>query len=257
MGNNNINKIISFKISGMFAHFRKFYTNASSLSYLIPPRSTLVGMLASMLKIPRDDYYELLSEDAIKVSVSIPEGLRIRKQTQSMNYFHNKYFSLLSKGKGKFQHSQCKLELLMFPINGKIEYFIYVGSNGNNKIVDTIEEKIRNRNLGFGCYLGQRQFRADVEYKKTYQNNEVVFLEDSQYLDSVITSENFIDYELKPEFNIINEKMPIHFKKVVNRGKKGREPTNVKNIFFEREGKRISGKFRNCYKIGDNIISFY
>ena len=89
--NHPIEKIIMFKLSGKFAHFRKFYTNASSLSYLIPPRTVIIGLIASILKIPRDEYYDIFNEDNLKVSVCIPKNLEIRKQTQSLNYLHNKY----------------------------------------------------------------------------------------------------------------------------------------------------------------------
>ncbi|KPA09783.1 CRISPR-associated protein Cas5 domain protein, partial [Candidatus Magnetomorum sp. HK-1] len=41
----SILKILSFRLNGRFAHFRKFYTNSSSLSYFVPPRTAIIGML--------------------------------------------------------------------------------------------------------------------------------------------------------------------------------------------------------------------
>ena len=255
---NQINKIISFEISGMFAHFRKFYTNASSLSYLIPPRTAITGMLASILEIPRDEYYDRFSENKIRVSVSIPKGLKIRKQTQSMNYLHNKYFNLIAKGseKGKVQHSQCKLELLMYPAGEKIRYKIYVGGNKNNEDFQEIESKLKNRKTGYGCYLGQRQFRAYIEFLDSYSEKDFVFLKESQILDSAVNKDNFIDYEIKDDLNIIEEQMPVAFKQTKSKIK-GREPQNIKKIYFDRNGNRLTGKFSNCYRIDDKYISFY
>ena len=44
---------VIFDIEGKFAHFRKIYTNSSSLSYLVPPRTTVQGIIAAMLGYER------------------------------------------------------------------------------------------------------------------------------------------------------------------------------------------------------------
>ena len=255
--NSKIDKIIMFKLSGKFAHFRKFYTNASSLSYLIPPRTVIIGLIASILKIPRDEYYDIFNEESIKVSVCIPNNLAIRKQTQSLNYLHNKFFNLIAKGKGIVQHSQCKLELLMFPLDGKIEYIIYVGSVNNNDFLNKFEEKLKISDLGFGVYFGQRQFKADIEYLESFDNSEIEFLEKSEYIDSVCSEENFIDCKLTAEIDILAEQMPVNFKQIKSKTKTGREPISVKKVYFEKKGHRIKGKFQNCYFVNNKYISFY
>ena len=276
--NKQIDRILSFKLSGKFAHFRKFYTNASSLSYLIPPRTVIIGLLASILKLPRDSYYNDFNEDNCKISVSISENTVIKKKMQSMNYLHPKYYDLLTKGKGEVTHSQCKLELLISSIEKNIEYIIYFGFCEGNKLFSDLEKKIKNNDFGYGVYLGQRQFRASIDYITTYykNKNEVCFLENSKYLDSVCLQEN-TDIDLDNEVDIVVEQMPIHMKKEESNKKSqslkkerldvfnsqakklqtGREPVSIKRVLFERNGKRIYGNFRNCYKIGDKVISFY
>lgn len=255
--NSKIDKIIMFKLSGKFAHFRKFYTNASSLSYLIPPRTVIIGLIASILKIPRDEYYDIFNEENLKVSVCIPKNLEIRKQTQSLNYLHNKYFNLIAKGKGISQHSQCKLELLMFPLDKSIEYIIYIGCDHKNEIINKLEEKLIENDLGFGVYFGQRQFKADVEFIDSFKNSDIVFIEKSKFLDSVCSEDNFIDCNFSSEIDVLAEQMPIHFKQIKSGSKTGREPIKVKKVFFEKKGRRMEGEFRNCYLVNDNYISFY
>ncbi|MCB5267201.1 MAG: CRISPR-associated protein Cas5, partial [Candidatus Cloacimonetes bacterium] len=48
----NFDTILELRLSGNLAHFRKFYTNASSLSYTIPPRTAICGLVASILMLP-------------------------------------------------------------------------------------------------------------------------------------------------------------------------------------------------------------
>jgi len=252
-----IDKIIVFRLSGKYAHFRKFYTNASSLSYLLPPRTVVIGIIASVLKIPRDEYYEILHQENLKISVRIPDNQIIRKQTQSLNYLHNKYFTLLAKGRGKIQHSPTKLELLMHPMGKNIEYIIYVAGNSNNERLNEFEGKLMIEDFGYGVYLGQRQFRADIEYIGSYGISDFIFLDESEYLDSICAEENYIDCNLNSEINVWAEQMPVHFKQVKAKNKTGREPVTVKRIYFERYGRRLTGKFKNCYRLDEKYISFY
>ena len=93
--NQNILKLLSFRVSGQFAHFRKFYTNASSLSYMIPPRTVIIGMLASVLRYERDSYYEVFCPDKFRLSAAVTPGTQIKKKMQSLNYLHPDYFKFL------------------------------------------------------------------------------------------------------------------------------------------------------------------
>ncbi len=137
----NIKKIIGFQLSGKFAHFRKFYTNSSSLSYSLPPRTVICGMLASILKISRDEYYDLFSPENMKISVVIDEDTKLRKITQSINYLHDKYFNLLIGKAGKVQHSQCKFELLT--AKKKLKYRIFIGIIKDQPEFIELEEKLK------------------------------------------------------------------------------------------------------------------
>jgi len=254
----NINKIIELKVSGKFAHFRKFYTNSSSLSYLIPPRTAIIGMFASILERERDTYYEEF--ESIYVSLSIPEGWFIRKQTHSINNLHNAYYRLLVNGNGKIQHSQNKLELLLFPVlKKKIVYNIYIGirNDSDDKIVKEIVSKVKDGNLGYGAYLGQRQFKAFIELVNVYEGTKIKFLDSYHTLHSICSEENFVKFELEEGISIIRELMPHDFKTIENKNEKSREPVSVRYVYFEKTGKPLKGEFKNCYQIGENVISFY
>ncbi|MCD6401361.1 MAG: CRISPR-associated protein Cas5 [Anaerolineales bacterium] len=252
-----INRIVVFKLSGKLAHFRKFYTNASSLSYLIPPRTAVMGIIASILQIPRDQYYHLFDEGRMEIAVSLKPGSVIRKQTQCLNYLHNKYYNLLAKGKGVVMHSQCRLELLMAPEKGMIEYLIYVGGQSDDPLFRQLESKLKSGDFGYGIYFGQRQFRASAEYISSYNEATIEYCPEAEYLDSACNEANFRDCDLTQSINIINEQMPCHFKMVGGQASLSREPITVKKIYFERTGKRIHGQFTQCYLLDDRMISFY
>ena len=257
--NRNILKILKFNIYGKFAHFRKFYTNSSSLSYLVPPRTVITGMLASIMEHERDSYYNLFSPEKIKISVAISPGTAITKQMQSMNYLHFKYHNFLSKGTGEIKklnmHSQCKLELLMAR-KGRIGYAIYVGAitEDSVKFVDEIKKRLLEGNLGYGVYLGQRQFIARVDNVQSYEVNKNYFMESSDYVDSICLEENISSISGdSDDVHMVIDQMPVQ---MISK-QQGRELQTVKRVLFEQSGKKIPGLFKNCYKVGEKIISFY
>lgn len=257
-----LDKIICFKISSKFAHFRKFYTNASSLSYLIPPRTVVIGMLGSILKLPRDTYYDLFNEDDCKISVSVAPTAVIKKTTQSINMLHLDYYKkFLVSGKTGFKsmHSPCKVELLISTPGNFIEYLAFVAVPIGSSFFPGLEDKLKQQDYGFGIYLGQRQFRAYTQYLETYSRDEINFPQESGNLDSLCLQENVLEISENGDVHIVIEQMPIHMKQVTADKKltPGRETTSVKRVLFERNGKRIYGRFKNCCKIGDRMISFY
>lgn len=257
--NKKVSKILKFSICGKFAHFRKFYTNASSLSYLVPPRTVITGILASVMKYNRDSYYEIFSMDKIKISVAIEQGTNIIKSTQSLNYIHPKYYNLLSTGTGNIKkaniHTQCKLELLMAK-KGLLKYTVYVGGNEDSiSLINEIGKRLLERDFGYGVYLGQRQFIASINNIEYYDIDENNFIESSNYVDSICLEENTVSFSNNNnnDLNIATDQMPIQMTAI----KQGRELQSSKKVVFEKYGKRMHGVFNNCYKVGEKVISFY
>lgn len=69
-------KCLSFTITGPFAHFRKVETSQTRLTYALPPRTTLNGLLAAILGLDSNSYYDLFSLRESAISVSVEEPLR-------------------------------------------------------------------------------------------------------------------------------------------------------------------------------------
>lgn len=76
-------QVLAFHLMGKMAHFRKYYSNSTALSYYLPPVVTVKGILAGLLGRERDSYYTEFSDDVCKIAVGI--GTKARKITQAMN----------------------------------------------------------------------------------------------------------------------------------------------------------------------------
>ena len=88
-------EILSFKISGKFAHFRKYYANNTAFSFTIPPRTTLMGMVASFMGLERDNYYEILSSENIHFGIRVLTPLK--KSFHRLNFLSIKNLGDMSK----------------------------------------------------------------------------------------------------------------------------------------------------------------
>ncbi|RKY84621.1 type I-B CRISPR-associated protein Cas5, partial [candidate division KSB1 bacterium] len=86
-----IDGLIIFDLFGPIAHFRKFYTNSSSLSYSFPPRTTVTGLIAGILGMERDSYYDEFNSSRCSVAISIKN--KIRKIMQTVNLLNTDEFS--------------------------------------------------------------------------------------------------------------------------------------------------------------------
>jgi len=66
---------------GMFAHFRQFDANSSSLSYSFPPPTVITGMIAGLFGIERDEYYKLFGKRFLELTVQLLTPPRFSART--------------------------------------------------------------------------------------------------------------------------------------------------------------------------------
>lgn len=69
-------KCLSFAVSGPWGHFRRIEGNIVKQTYRIIPRTTVAGLIAAMLGIGRDQYYELFAENESAIAVEPISELR-------------------------------------------------------------------------------------------------------------------------------------------------------------------------------------
>ena len=69
---------LSFTVRAGWAHFRRIEANRTKMTYRLPPRTTIAGMLAAAVGYDRDSYYDLYGKDVSAIAVSIHPDHRIR-----------------------------------------------------------------------------------------------------------------------------------------------------------------------------------
>jgi len=249
MPNNNLNpdKVLIFDLKGPIAHFRKYYTNSSSLSYLFPSRAVITGLIAGLLGIPNEKskdvgkrYYEQFSDKNCLIAVSIRTAMR--RMMQSVNYIRTKSLSELDGSAGG---TQIPLEILLPENGGEIVYRIYFWHKEEEKIYLKLKERLENQCFVYPPYMGITEFLASIEYVdegklKQIENGREILLEVSCKINDVEPV-----FKKNMEQCFVPEKMPTGFSN-------DRTPTPHRNYLVISKRKGISVKIKdgsNCYSV--------
>lgn len=63
-------------VSGDWAHFRRIDRTVTKQTYQLPPRTTVAGLLAGMVGVGRDEYYEVFDPAVSAVGIEVAGNLR-------------------------------------------------------------------------------------------------------------------------------------------------------------------------------------
>jgi len=238
-------KLLIFDLKGPMAHFRKYYTNSSSLSYLVPPRTVVVGLIAGLLGLPSERYTKENDEvyyekfDGNKCLVAVSLRSKIRRMMQTVNYIRTKS---LSEVDGSAGGTQIPLEILLPERGNELTYRIYF-YHMDEGIYDKLKKRLEEQRFVFPPYMGITEFLASVDYineggasknpKQEIELNSVCKLKEVE-LDF---SGDYLQY--------ITENMPTGF---LN----DRTPRKPKEYVLEVKGKFMKVKLKEratCYSV--------
>lgn len=163
-------EILQLDVGGKLAHFRKYYANNTAMSFSIPPRTTMMGMLASILGRERDSYYEELASERIRISVRVMSPL---KKT-----FHRLNF-LSVKSKSEFDGSGGRIQTPFEVVSGydiskdMVVYRLYVSCSEGKDTFDELKEKVLQKQQHFALTLGTANFTASLLDMRLFVANQI------------------------------------------------------------------------------------
>lgn len=144
-------KILIFDVSGEFAHFRKFNTTSSPLTYTIPTRTAVTGLLGAILGIGREVFYDHFLKE--KASVAIQVLKPIRKQGYGFNLINTKEGMYRIKNR-----TQVRFEFVADPA-----YRVFF-TQSDPALLANLKERIERKDFTFQPYLGLAQMTSDVTF---------------------------------------------------------------------------------------------
>lgn len=172
--------MFAFEIWGKFASFRDPFTISQNISLPIPPKTTVAGMVASILGI--EEYLGKASFSDFEYSVVALNP--IRKKSFSQNYINDytsktqTHINSLKKG----DYSKIGVGLRdkknpQKPINREllldVRYLIFIKKF---QYEDEITKYLENKISKFPLYLGNSEFAGNFKFVKIYDAVEMLNL---------------------------------------------------------------------------------
>lgn len=233
------NQFLVFDWKGFMAHFRQFDANSSSLSYSFPPPTVIMGMLAGILGIERDQYYTMFAPDQVRLGVQIRTVPR--KIMQTVNYIFAKSPNDLNMS-GENLHTQIPVEFVVaknFP-KAPLHYRIAVQCL-NIDLKLRLQQAIEQIRFKYLPYLGSAPFGSWLEWPG--EPEEVEQIKEAEAIVDTVVDLKSLDLQ-SISLDIIHHQPPAFFKEHMRRNfDQERIPGDLVDIIWERNRGKIKARF--------------
>ena len=234
-------KVIALKIFGDFAHFRKFYTTSSPLTFLFPPPTAVRGILGAILGFGKEEYIEKTRDFWIGVKINRP----VKKIRLGLNLIFTKGSSgkfdptLIPSRKGdvnKTLRTQIKAELVKEP-----SYTLYVYSYTYFKELYT---HLSEKKTHYTPCLGISELIADFELEGVYEAKEI---NSSSLVNSVIPVGKLEEIEVEKTQRLGKERIPIYMNQE-------RKVLKYEDVIYSLEGKPLYGTAKDLFELENGEV---
>jgi CRISPR-associated protein Cas5h len=178
---------IVFDVSSDWGHFRKVSGNVVKRSYYVPPRTTMTGMIAAILGLDRDSYYDTFGMEKSRIAI----GLNSKVRTKNVSYKTLDTSGLLSVNsrgggpklstpnpeKGRQRHTY---EVLVNP-----SYRVYFSSKDKQ---DMLKDYLEEGKSYYTPSMGLSEFLASVNYIGEFEEEELG--EGEHMISTAVPAEN-------------------------------------------------------------------
>ncbi len=228
--------VLVFDIWGELAHFKKPYTTTSPLTYSIPSRTTLTGIIGAIMGIEKNKNNELLDRKHSSIALRIMAPIKKVRIAENLINTKDRKFRL-EKGR-----SQIKIEFLSEP-----KFRIYIELTNENeyrnlKKLLTEHKSVYTPTLGLSENLANFDFVGNFPFKAEKGDIQ---------LHSVVPLRNIESGQI--EFEPGKEYFNDTFAFLMN---EEREVQEYGKVLFERNGETI--KLKNIEYIrledGENVL---
>ncbi len=235
-------RVLVFDLYGDLAHFRKYYTTTSPLTFSFPPPPTIAGILGAIYGASRDDYLDIFGYENCKIALRILNPIKkVRMGINLVNTKDNRYFLLIKK-KNHEPRIQIFTEFVKLP-----KYRVYFWHQ-DNKILDKLITMIKSHQSFYTVSLGLSELLAVFNFIGIYEAQEIK--NSKEEINTIISMSNILDkgIEIQPDRKYFKEKIPIKMthERVVE---------IYDDVIFELEGKTIKALLKTFYQLenGENI----
>jgi len=242
-------KIIAFDIWADYGCFKIPYTVTSPLTFPVPTKTALYGIIGAFLGYDKRDYLKNFQDKSWKIGISLKNV--INKIHVSQNLLNTKAVKMFARmEKGKSCRTQIQFEFLKNP-----KFRVYIVSDAKSEL-DKLERMLIAHKSTYTVSLGLSECLANFEFVGTYFENEISSEDEFVEINSILPLSRIRDNSkldvFKPDRKYLKIHMPVEMKV-------DRELTEVGDFIVESMGKTIfakPSKFVRIKQLSENIILF-
>ncbi|MEJ8555397.1 CRISPR-associated protein Cas5 [Tepidibacter sp. Z1-5] len=156
-------QVIKFKVEGILNSFRVPFFRTYHKTFLAPPKTTIIGMIANIMKKSEQWYYDTLKNDIFEVSVVID---KIEGKTKDLWGYKN----LKTGNRGRSVVRRDKLYKSVYTIYLKINKNNTENKNINNEILDALKNPKSVPALGLDDEIVRIYNIEKLDLKKSKHN---------------------------------------------------------------------------------------
>lgn len=237
-------KVLVFDIRGDYAHFRKFYTTSSPLTFSFPPPPTIAGIIGAIYGAGKDEYLNIFSPAQCRLALKIVSPVKkVRMGINLINTKGNNWQPV--KKKNHEPRTQIRTEFLKDPC------FRIYAAHEDEKVFNKLGQSIKEHRCVYSVSLGLSELLADFRFVAIYEAEELHG--GNAELSTPIREGNLVDggLEIESGRKYFKEKMTIRM-----------NPDRVVEIYddviYESDGNTIKAKVKNYHRLenGENITFF-
>ncbi|SDN71955.1 CRISPR-associated protein, Cas5h family [Desulfonauticus submarinus] len=241
-------KIVVFDIWGDLGHFRVPYTTSSPLTFPIPPKTALYGIVGAVLGYDKKNYLEKFQNRKWKFAIGIKNKIStIRIAENVINTKVVKMFARMPRGKSC--RTQINFEFLKNP------YFrIYVTSLDNNEL-NKLKILLKEHKTQYTISLGISECLANFRFVGSFEAEKKQldeFIEINSIIPLKYLKNSYQINFLKENRKYLRIHMPMEMKS-------NRELIESEDFILEAYGKTINVKLESYLRIeelNENIVIF-
>lgn len=234
-----MNKVLVFDVWGDYAHFRRFYTTTSPLSFPIPPRTALCGLIGAIVGLEKEDndYLNYFSTETVHIALKLLNP--IKKTVIAENLIHTKN----AKGPGMnliTERTQIRFEFLKDQ-----KYRIYFHCpDEDNMVYRKLKQNLTQHKMVYTPCLGLSENIANYNFVGEFEMAIIPCKDDYISIDTILPLQKTLEregimFESEGEYFSIRMPIELNTERIV---------TKYGDIIFDRKGRPIKAKLIEAYR---------
>jgi CRISPR-associated protein Cas5h len=234
-------RVLVFDVWGEYAHFRKYYTTTSPLTFSMPPRTAVCGLIAAIIGLNKDEYISHFSKDKADISVRIMAP--INKIRFSENLIDTVSTSTMNRIKNR---TQIRFEFLK---NARFRIYL---RHKESVLYQQLREYLIHHKCVYTPCLGLSEHIANFGFVGEFGCEIRSEIDDFVQIDSVIPIREDSNLKIKFDENggeYFHETLPIEMEE-------DRTLREYCKVAFERNGAPIFAKLDKYWLLenGERIV---